>query len=258
MKSDARPRPRTLPQRRRPSVVARVRPFWVLAVLALALLAWGGVWLARSPWFRLARLTIEVPLTSPVSRDDVRAAAAIPRAANVWLLNPGVIARRVESIPYVDRVDVARGQFPAPFVEIAVTLRRPSACVAAAGRTVSIDATARVLQAGCAAPSLPHVEAGSGQLPAPGRTIADPDIARLLRDSKTLSDAGILLHSVRRDRWGGLEAVAADGVVLRLGDDADIAKKAALVEPVRSGIGTRRAVRAIDLRAPGTPVVEYR
>jgi hypothetical protein len=47
-------------------------------------------------------------------------------------------------------------------------------------------------------------------------------------------------------------------VTLRFGDDADLKKKVELVQPVRSGIGTRRVVRAIDLRAPGTPIVEYR
>lgn len=258
MKADARQRPRTLPQRRRPSLTARVRPFWIVAVVLVALLAWGATWLARSPWFRLATTTIEIPLGAPVSRAEVRAAAAIPAGANVWLLNPGRIARSVEAIPYVDRAAVGRGQYPAPFVEIDVTVRRPTACVVAGEREITIDATSRVLQLGCASAALPRVDAGSARLPAPGANIADPGVARLLRDSKLLTDAGSLLRSVRRDRWGGLEAVTVDGVVLRLGDDADLAKKAALVQPVRLGIERKRAIRAIDLRAPGTPIVEYR
>ena len=35
MKSAARPRPRAVVRRRKPSVAARVRPFWILAVLVL-------------------------------------------------------------------------------------------------------------------------------------------------------------------------------------------------------------------------------
>jgi hypothetical protein len=258
MKSDARTRPRALPQRRKPSLLARVKPFWMIGIVLFALLVWGGAWLARSPWFRVAQVGIDVPLGSPVTRDQVRAAAGISGGANIWLLNPGAIARRIEAIPYVDRANVHRGQFPAPFVELGITVRHASACVAANGQEVTIDATARVLQAGCSQALLLHVDAGPGRLPVPGATIADPDVSKLLRDAKTLADANLLVRTVRRDRWGGLEAAGADGVMLRFGDDADLAKKAALIQPVRSGVGTKRAIRAIDVRAPGTPIVEFR
>lgn len=251
-------RPRTLPRRRKPSLAARVRPFWVLLVIALALVVWGGVWLAKSPWFRIARVAIDVPLASPVSRDEVRKAAAIPPGANVWLLNTGAIRRRTEAIPYVDRATVHRGQFPKPFVELAITVRRPTACLRAGQDEVTIDATRRVLQTGCATPASARIDAGSGRLPPPGGTVADPGVGRLLADAKTLADANLAVRSLGRDRWGGLEAVDVTGVTLRFGDDADLKAKAALVQPVRAGIEARRVVRAIDLRAPGTPTVEYR
>jgi POTRA domain, FtsQ-type len=258
MRTDARARAGTLPRRRKPSVVARVKPFWIFIVLLLGLAGWGGAWLVQSPWFRVAHVGIDVPLVSPVSRDDVRRAAAIAPGANVWLLNPRAIARRIEAIPYVDRATVHRGQFPKPFVELAITVRRPTACVRAGRREVTIDATSRVLQAGCAAAPAARIDAGAAKIPAPGGTIADPGIARLLADGKTLADASLAVRSLRRDRWGGLEAVDVTGVTLRFGDDADLKSKAALVEPVRAGIGAKRPVKAIDLRAPGTPIVEFR
>jgi cell division septal protein FtsQ len=146
-------RPRTLPRRRKPSIGARVRPFWFFAAILLALAVWGGVWLAQSPWFRVARVGIDVPLASPVSRDEVRRAAAVAPGANVWLLNTRAIARRIEAIPYVDRASVHRGQLPKPFVELAVTVRRPTACLRAGEDEVTIDATHRVLQTGCATPA---------------------------------------------------------------------------------------------------------
>jgi hypothetical protein len=256
MKSDARPR--TLPRRRKPSLAARVKPFWILMLVLLVLVAVGGAWLARSPWFRVARVGVDVPLESPVSRERVRAVAAIAPDANVWLLNGGAIRGRIEAIPYVDRATVHRGQFPQPFVELTITVRRPTACVRGGLREVTIDAASRVLQAGCAAPAVARIDAGAATVPLPGGTIADPDVGRLLGDARTLADANLAVRSLGRDRFGGLEAVDVTGVTLKFGDDADLAKKAALVEPVRAGIGTKRPIRAIDLRSPGTPTVEFR
>jgi POTRA domain, FtsQ-type len=256
MKTSAPSRGRVL--RRKPSLAARIKPFWIFVVLLVALVAWGGTWLVRSPWFTVTRVGIDVPLGSPVSRDQVRAVAAVGRDANVWLLNPPAIRSRVEAIPYVDRASVHRGQFPHPFVEVAITVRRPTACLRAGGRDVTIDASARVLQAGCAAADLARFDAGGARVPAPGGTVDDAEIVRLLADAKTLADASVAVRSLGRDRFGGLEAVDVTGVTLKFGEDDDLAKKASLVGPVRAGIGTKRPVRAIDLRAPGTPTVEFR
>lgn len=259
MKSGTRDaRPRTAPRRRKASLAARVRPFWIFAILLVGMIAWGGAWLAQSPWFRVTRVGVDVPLASPVSADAVRAAAGISRDTNVWLIDTRGAARRIEAIPYVATASIHRGQFPKPFVELAITVRRPSACVRGGGRDVTIDATARVLQPGCATAALPRIDAGKAIVPAPGGTIADPEIGRLLADAKTLADVNLGVRRLGRDRWGGLEAVDVTGVVIRFGTDEDLLKKAALVEPVRRGVGAKRAVRAIDLRAPGTPIVEFR
>jgi len=238
--------------------VARVRPFRILAVVLAVLAVVAGVYLANAPFFRVAHVGVDVPLGSPVSAQEVRAAAAVAPGANVWLLRPGAIARRVDAIPYVERTSVHRGQFPAPFVELAVTVRRPAFCLRAGGGEMTLDASARVLQAGCASGALPRLTAGPASIPAPGATVSDPAIVRLLADAATLADAGLSMRSLGWDRWGGLEGVDASGVVLLLGEDGDLAAKAALVGPVRAGIGHARTVRAIDLRAPGTPVVDFR
>jgi hypothetical protein len=258
MNGGASARPRALPKRRKTSLAARVMPYWILLVALVAALAWGATWLARSPWFTVTRVGVDVPLGSPVSQGQVRTAAAIGRDANVWLLNTRAIARRIEAIPYVDRASVRRGQFPQPFVELAVTVRRPTACLRATGGEVTIDGSSRVLQTGCAVPAPARIDVGGAKMPAPGGTVRDPDIARLLADAQVLAGASLTVRSLRRDRWGGLEAVDPAGVTLRFGEDGDLAKKAALVGPVRAGIGTRRPLKAIDLRSPGTPIVEFR
>lgn len=258
MKAQSSSNAGSLPRRRKPSLVARVRPFWIGLVILAGLLVWAGVWLAHASWFRIARVTIDVPVGSPVSGEAVAAAAAVPFDANLWLLDPGAMTRRIEAIPYVDHATIQRTQFPRPMLDIWVTVRRPSACVRAAGRQVTIDDTARVLQAGCAAAAEALIDAGNASVPAPGAGIVDPEVTGLLTDARILADAGLAVRQLRRDRWGGLDAVDATGVTLEFGDDADLAKKAALVQPVRNGIGTKRPIRAIDLRAPGTPTVEFR
>jgi cell division septal protein FtsQ len=256
---DARQRARTAAARRRKTTVAgRIKPFWIFAVMLAGLLAWGGAWLVQSPWFRVAHVVIDVPLASPVSRDAVRAAAGISRDANVWLIDARGAARRIEAIPYVDAASIHRGQFPKPFVEVAVTVRRPTACVRGGAGDVTIDVTARVLQADCATAALPRIDAGRAALPAPGATLTDREVGRLLADAKTLSDANLAVRRLGRDRWGGLEAVDVTGIVIQFGADGDLDKKATLVEPVRKGVGPKRRLRAIDLRAPGTPIVEFR
>jgi cell division septal protein FtsQ len=244
-------------RRRKASLAARIMPFWIFAIVLVALIGWGGAWLAQSTWFRVTRVGVDVPLASPVSPDSVRAAAGISRETNVWLIDTRGAARRIEAIPYVDRATIHRGQFPKPFVELAVTVRRPTACVRGGGRDVTIDATARVLQAGCAPAALPRFDAGAAAVAAPGGTVADPEVARLLADAKTLGDANLAVRRLARDRFGGLTAVDVTGVTIQFGTDDDLAKKAALVEPVRKGV-SNRTIRAIDLRAPGTPVVVFR
>jgi cell division protein FtsQ len=257
MKSGTRSRPAPL-GRRKPSVAARIRPFWILASLAAVALAAVAIWFVRAPAFRIAHVGVSVPLGSPVTSDEVRRAAAIGPGSNLWLLDTGAIALRIEAIPYVDTALVDRTQVPRPQVALSITVRRPSACLRAADRVVTIDATARVLQDGCAMPAAPRISAGTAALPAPGGSISDPDLGRLLADAKILSDANLGIRSLGRDRWGGLEAVDASGVRLMFGSDDDLAQKAALIGPVRAGVGSSRIIRAIDLRSPGTPIVDFR
>jgi hypothetical protein len=123
---------------------------------------------------------------------------------------------------------------------------------------VTIDATARVLQTGCALAAAARIDAGAATVPAPGGTIADPDLSRLLADANILAAADLGIRTLGRDHWGGLEAVDVSGIRLRFGSDDDLAKKAALVAPVRAGVGPSRLIRSIDLRAPGTPIVVFR
>ena len=249
-------RARAVRRRSKPSIAGHVRTFWVLAALALCLAFGLAVAIANAPQLRVRSIDASIPAGAPVSKSTVIAAAHIDPEANVWLLNTGAIRRRLEAIPYVATAGVHRAQFPQPAVRLDVTLRKPTGCVRSAGATVTIDATARVLQTGCATGALPLVDAGTVPAVVPGARLTAPDIDRLLADARAIG-AHIPVRIVRRDRFGGLEAVDSRGVILKFGGDADLQAKLALVEPIRNTVAHGRPLRVIDLRAPATPIVQF-
>jgi hypothetical protein len=227
----------------------------VLASLALCAVIVLGVSIVNAPQLRVRSVDANVPSAGPVTKNAAIAAAHIDADANLWLLNTAAIRRRIEAIPYVATASVHRAQFPQPAVVLDVTLREPTGCIRSSSGTVTIDATARVLQANCASGTLPAVDIGAMAPVAAGAVLAAPEIDRLLADARAIGEH-IPVRIVRRDRFGGLEAVDSRGVLLRFGSDADLAPKLALVEPIRNA-AHGRPLRAIDLRAPATPVVEF-
>jgi hypothetical protein len=243
-------------RRIRPSLAHRVRAFWFLGTLVLCAVALFAVAIVNAPQLRVRTVEANVPAGGRVTSSAVIAAARIDGDANLWLLNAGAVRSRIEAIPYVATATVHRAQFPQPVVSLDVTLREPTGCVRSANGTITIDAKARVLQTGCVAATLPLVDIGPYPAVEPGGTLAAPEVDRLLADARTIAEH-IPVRTVRRDRFGGLEAVDSRGVLLRFGSDTDLPAKLALVEPIRKTTHGR-PVRAIDLRAPATPVVEFR
>lgn len=246
--------PRTLRRRKKPSLAARLRIFWVLIVVALAALGYGAYALSMLPQLRVHDITVNIS-GHAVTERGVLDAARIGRDANAWLLDTRAIARRIDAIPYVASARVSR-RLPA-HVSIFVTERSPTACVRAGSRVVTIDEAPRILQNGCAARTLPLLDARDAVLGAPGKQIDDAGIAALLRDLGTLAAAHITVRRLAHDRFGGFDAIDAAGVRIRFGTEGDLAQKAALVGPVRAAARSSRKIRAIDLRAPGTPIVEF-
>lgn len=246
--------PRTLRRRKKPSLLARVRVFWLLIVVILAGIGYGAYSLASLPQLRVHAILVNVS-GDTVTEAAVLDAAHIDRDANAWLLDTRAIATRIEAIPYVARAHVSR-RLPAT-IAITVTERVPFACVHDGTRIVTIDDTPRILQEGCAVLTLPQIDARNAPLDVPGKRIDDADITTLLADLGTLAAAHVTVRSVSHDRFDGLDAVDPLGVRLRFGSDADLAKKAALVGPVRAATRSSRKIRVIDLRAPGTPIVEF-
>ena len=240
-------------RRTKPSLLRRLRVFWVFIVALLAAAAYGGYVLATWPAFfpKFVAVTGNVH----VSAGAIRRKAAIAGDRNVWLIDKRAAERRVDTLPWIRRTQIHRS-LPAK-VEIAVEERVPVACVVSAASQYLVDASGHVIETACgselrlAFPPMPAQAAGAmldGKL-----------LARMLADASVLRSVGLDPVALGFDRYAGLDATLGDGLRLRLGDDRDVAQKAALVGPILQAYGARRAeLAAIDLRAPATPVVELR
>ncbi len=244
-----------LRRRRRPSLTTRLRIFWVFLVLIFAGLAYGGYVLVTLPALRVHAVQVRIDGLE-VNQSQVLAAADVDRTGNLWLLNTGQIARRIEAIPYVDRATVRR--VPPATLTIAVSEREPAACVRSGAREVTIDETRRILQDGCGRVHAVRIDLPQSSLGRPGSEATAPDLPAMLSDSRALRAANLDIRALEQDRFGQLVAVDRAGIRLLFGADADIADKARLVAPVLAAAGPGRAVQAVDLRAPATPTVVFR
>jgi len=238
--------------KRSPLVRLRIFAFFIIVLVLLAI--WGGFALTTAPIFRVGR--VAVTTGTHVSGRQIMLAARIDPAANAWLLDKNAIVARVNALPWIATTRVAR-TLPAR-VEIITTERVPVACLQAAWR-VTIDATQRVLEESCDFPQLARIVVPLKKAPAPGATIGDERVAQLVRDLATLAAANVPVRSLHLDRYASLVAIDPRGVELKFGEDSDLSKKAALIDPIRRATQSKgRTVVAIDVRAPQTPVVDYR
>ncbi|GAC1546222.1 MAG: hypothetical protein NVS3B16_16610 [Vulcanimicrobiaceae bacterium] len=246
------PRPK---RRSRPSLGVRLRRFWVVGVIVVGLALWGGFALATSPAFRLHELTVTG--LSHATRDDVLARASIDRNANVWLLDGAAIARRIEASPYVLTARVHRR--PLGNVWIDVVERTADGCVRSrGGAALTVDRDDRVLERGCSDAVALAYELRAATDVAAGRFVRDPELPALQRDGRALAAMGDRFRALRHDAYGQLEADLQDGIRIRFGDDRDLERKQRLIGPILAQLGPRATgVRAVDLRAPATPVVEF-
>jgi len=226
----------------------------MLLVLGLALGAVSVVLALTWPGFRVRR--IEVSGQRVVTRDDVRAAAAISPEANLWLLDARATARRIEAIPYVRDVSVRR--VPPAELDIAITERSPYAILVDGTTRVLVDRDLRVLGEGNAALALPRMEVPHASIGAVGSFVDDATVVALRGDAETLAAAHLPARDLALDAYGSLTATIAGGVRVLLGDDENLAKKISLIEPILAKFSRgARHVAIVDLRAPSAPVVTF-
>ncbi len=223
----------------------------------MAVVAGAALWsLATLPAFRLHALTVTG--TSRVGRDEVVAGAALDPRANIWLLDTTAVERRIEAIPYVLAAHVHRR--PPGDVWLEITERTPAACVRdAAGHEFLVDAALRVLEEICT-PGFGLTYDVRGRLDAgAGAFLNDPEVRALQADAAALAADGDRYRAFSHDAFGELQATLQSGIEVRFGDDDDLPRKQRLIAPILAELGPRALdVRALDVRAPATPVVEYR
>ena len=240
--------------RRKRSTLSRLRPFWIAGAGIAALASAGGYKAATLPMFDMKSLAVTG--VSHLSADDVRSRAAIDAHSNVWLQDRAAMVRRIDAIPYVASAQVAI-RFPAA-VTIAVVERVATGCVRdPSGRHFTIDADRRILESGCRASPVTY-DLRTSIDGRPGVFLSNSELDSLLADTAALAAGSNRFRTLGFDEFGDLEATLVDGIAVRFGDDGDLARKDRLVGPILAELGPRwRTVRALDIRAPATPVVEY-
>ncbi len=247
-----------LRRRSRPSFAARFGKYWLVSLVCAALAA-GAVWaLLTSSAFHLASLAVTG--LSHVGRAEVVRRAGIDPRTNIWLLDRRAIERRLAAIPYIASVRMHRRILANVWLEIRE--RRAEACVRdAQGDALLVDGDLRVLEADCGPGAAAVTYRVRAPLEAaPGDFLRAPELLALQKDARTLdTGGGVRYRAFAHDRFGGLDATLHDGIAVHFGDEADLSTKQRLLAPIFAHLGPKAAdVRAIDLRAPGTPVVQFR
>lgn len=242
-----------LAQRRKRSAAGRLARFWI-AFAAIFALAIACAYVAAT-WSGFDPRNVSVSGNAVVSKRAILQAAAIAPDRNVWLQNVRAAVRRVERIPYVERVWIHR-RLPAG-VRIVVSERVPMAVVRSGNASGLVDGELRVLALDPASSSLPLLQPAHPVALAAGAFLTDAQVVALRGDLAALEGARVPVARVSLDSYGSVSAQLKNGVTVLFGD-ADFAKKVALVRPILSQLSAGRPFRAIDLRALDAPVVVYK
>jgi cell division protein FtsQ len=242
-------------RRTKSSAVRRLRPFWIIIVLgagvAGTLVGFAVSWPGFDP------RTISVSGNRAVSRTEIVERSGISPRINMWLQNPRAIARRIEEIPDIKSVGVRR--IPPTTIELSVTERTPFAIVRWNAAEVLVDRDLRVLSESPPDGGVPVFIYPLRDGVSAGTFLDEPQLVALRADYDALAAAHVTPLQLRLDRFGGLIASLPNGVTVLLGDDEELAKKIALVNPIIAQVDrSRRRISTVDLRAPGTPVVVYK
>jgi cell division septal protein FtsQ len=237
--------------RRKRSAADRLRPFWILLLLFLAVGILGGYYVITWPGFRVRHIIVFG--NHRVTSKEIIRRAALNGHVNIWLQNMNGAANRIVAIPNIGQVTIQRA-FPAG-VTIVVRERIPFAQIRSGSQSVVSDRDLRVLKVNGAA-GLPQFVIRIA-LPPVGQDIKDERVVRLRDDYERLTDAHVVIVALRYDRFGDLIALTPRRVQILLGDDEDLVRKVSLIGPILSQTAGKK-LAAIDLRAPGTPVVVYR
>ncbi len=242
-------------RRRKASAAARLRPFWIPIAIIGVIAVGAGAFAVAWPGFEPKHVAVTGNRVVPQA--EILSRAAIAAHVNMWLQNTGAMATRIGAIPYVASVGVYR--LPPTSIVIAVRERTPFAVVRSDENAVLVDRDLRVLQDAPDDATLPQFVLEPGVALEPGRFLRERSAMALRDDYDAMIAAHVVPVQLSFDRFGGLVATVRGGVQILLGDDADLNKKLALVDPILAQVVRKqRHVSAVDLRAPATPVLVFK
>lgn len=248
---------RPLRRRTKRSFASRLRTFWIVAVLGAALAAAAAYALLHWPGFQPHY--IEVTQLSTVERADVLERAAIDQRANIWLLDRRAAEARIAALPYVRSAHISVS-LPAR-VSIAVTEREPFGCVlTVGGGRFLVDGDLRVLEPDCGRKQQPMFHAREiSAVPEPGTFLRSGTLREMIAAETQLGSKGAVYTLYDTDALGELFAVRTDGIVVKFGSADDLDAKQQIIEPILNTVrGRLGSIKAVDVRTPATPVIEYR
>lgn len=242
-------------RRRKPSAAARIRPFR-LAIGAVGTLAVAGL-AALAVWPGFFPKDVTVAGNHRVNRDEILARAAISAHESIWIQSTGAMARRIERIPYIRRATVHR--VPPASLRIVVTERTPLLELRLPSGDWLADRDLRILQPAYGDAGLPVLILSTDVSVDSGSYLRGSQATRLRDAYERLAAHGIVASQLRLDRFGGLVVTIQGGMQLLLGGDEDLDRKIVLANAILAQVVPKqRRVAAIDLRAPGAPVLVYR
>jgi len=223
----------------------------LVGILAVAGLGVAATWPGFDP------KQISVSGNHRVAGVQILQRAAIAPHVTIWLQNTGAMRRRIEAIPYIATASVHR--VPPASIAIAVSERVPYALVRSDEDEALVDHAMRVLEPATLDATLPVLVLRPGLDLTPGTFIKSRDAVALRAADDAMGARQIVPAQLEFDRYGGLVVTLHSGLRLLLGSDNDLGQKLTLAGAIISQVvGKRQHVSAIDLRAPGTPVLVYR
>ncbi|MGA2208045.1 MAG: FtsQ-type POTRA domain-containing protein [Acidimicrobiales bacterium] len=246
-------------QARRVSVArqrGRRRRHRIVAALIVAALCAGGVALVHSSVLGARHVRVSGAPNVPTSR--LLAVAGLRGAPPLVDLNPGVIASRVERLPWVLTAEV-RIAWPST-VAIRVTERIPVAAIEvprSGGSYAVCDVSGRVLEVVASRPaSLPVIVlsgAGAGEPGAPGTSLPVEDrlelqVAAAMPESMVPATTAITASSL-----GAIVGLTGKLYAI-VGDAASLGQKFVSLATVLAH-GDLQGITSIDLRVPAAPVL---
>ncbi len=241
----------------------------LLCLIVATTLGYGAVRETNDPRFRVGPVHVEGNLRTTAA--EIRAAAALARSQNAWLIDRAALRSRIEALPWVQTAAIGVSWPNA--VRIAVTERQPVARVMLAASALSeepvrrdalIDKTQRVLalepwtKDRFGDPPLLLIEPPPSDAVRPGSRLSQAEVGAAVQALTALQALHLEISQVAIAPATGISARADRDLHVLFGDNEDLAKKAALFQAIVAKISTPRQVVYVDVRSLHAPTVLYR